>query len=124
MDDYLQRTGKTRDEVVAEIRTGAEKRVQIGLALSEVARAESLDLTDSDVDAALAEQAARQGASPAALRAYLESNNSLDALRNRAQTRKILDFLRGAAVVNEIPVTAGEALAAEDDDDDDTESED
>lgn len=122
IDDYLQRTGKTREQVLAEMRDAADQRIRIGLVLAEIATKENLTLTDVDIDAALAEQAAQQGASPAAMRAYLESNNGLDALRNRAQTRKVLDFLRGAAVLTEVPIAAGEMLA-DDDDEDDTESE-
>ena len=36
----------------------------------------------------------------------LETNNGMDALRNRAQAKKVLDFLRGSAIIEEKVVAA------------------
>jgi len=106
LDDYLQQVGKTREQLVYEFTEGAKKRIEIGLLLGKVADAESLLLTDADVEAALAERAAEERTSPAAVRAMLETNNGMDALRNRAQAKKVLDFLRGSAIIEEKVVTA------------------
>ncbi len=106
LDDYLQQVGKTREQIVAEFTEGAKKRIEIGLLLGKVADAESLMLTDSDLEAALAERASEERTSPAAVRAMLESNNGMEALRNRAQAKKVLDFLRGSAIIEEKVVTA------------------
>ena len=113
VDDYLERVGKTREQLVAEMTESARKRIEIGLLLGKVAETENLTLTDADVDAALAERASEERTSPAAVRAMLESNNGMDALRNRAQAKKVLDFLRGSAIIEEKVVTADSADAAE-----------
>ena len=106
IDDYLQQVGKTREQLVAEFTEGAKKRIEIGLLLGKVADAESLMLTDGDVEAALAERASEERTTPAAVRAMLESNGGMEALRNRAQAKKVLDFLRGSAIMEEKVVTA------------------
>jgi trigger factor len=106
LDDYLQQVNKTREQIVSEFTEGAKKRIEIGLLLGKVADAESLMLTDSDVEAALAERAAEERTTPAAIRAVLESNNGMEAMRNRAQAKKVLDFLRGSAIIEEKVVTA------------------
>ena len=111
LDDYLQQVGKTREQIVSEFTEGAKKRIEIGLLLGKVADAESLMLTESDVEAALAERAGEERTSPAAIRAMLESNNGMEALRNRAQAKKVLDFLRGSAIIEEKVVTANSSEA-------------
>ncbi len=111
LDDYLQQVGKTREQIVSEFTEGAKKRIEIGLLLGKVADAESLMLTESDVEAALAERAGEERTSLAAIRAMLESNNGMEALRNRAQAKKVLDFLRGSAIIEEKVVTANSSEA-------------
>ncbi len=123
LEDYLGRTGRTRESLMTEFQTNAEKRIQIGLVLGEIAERESLAVTDADVDAALAEQAAQQRTSPAAVRAVLESNGQIAGLRNRAQTKKVLDFLRAATIMEEKVVKAGDAPADEADTDAEDETE-
>ena len=45
------------------------------------------------------------------MRAFLEGNAQMDGVRNRAQTKKVLDFLRAAAIMEEKVVRAGEETA-------------
>ena len=106
IDEYLQQVGKTREQLVSEFTEGAKKRIEIGLLLGKVADAESLLLSDSDLEAAVAERASDERTTPAAVRALLEANNGMEALRNRAQAKKVLDFLRGSAIIEEKVVTA------------------
>lgn len=106
IDEYLERVGKTREQLVAEFTEAAKKRIEIGLMLGKVAETENLSLADSDLEAALTERAAEERTSPAAVRAVLESNGGLEALRNRTQAKKVLDFLRASAIIEEKVVTA------------------
>jgi trigger factor len=121
LEDYLEQSGRTREQLLAEFQQAADKRIQIGLVLGEVAEKESLAITDADVDAAIAERAEQQRTSPAAMRAFLEGNNQIVGVRNRAQTKKVLDFLRAAAIIEEKVVKPGEE---EDTESEATESED
>lgn len=118
LDEYLARSGRTREQLMAEFQEAAERRIRTGLILREITEKENLDLTDADVEAALAEQAQQRGATPAAMRAMLEANDSMTALRNRALTKKVLDFLRAATIMEEKVVKAGEAPVDEADEED------
>ena len=113
--EYLERIGKTQDQLVSEITNAAAKRIEIGLLLGKVSEVESLTLTDDDLNAALAERAGEERTSPAAVRAVLEGNGGMDALRNRAQAKKVLDFLRSSAIIEEKVVTADSAEEATED---------
>ncbi|MGI4788825.1 MAG: trigger factor [Janthinobacterium lividum] len=106
LEDYLQQVGRTREQLVAEFTEAAKKRIEIGLLLGKVADVESLMLVDADVEATLAERAAEERTSPAAIRAMLETSGGMEALRNRAQAKKVLDFLRGSAIIQEKVVSA------------------
>ena len=107
LDDYLVQVGKTREEIMANFQSAATKRIQIGLLLGRVAETESLGLTDEDLTAALAERATQERTSPAAVRAVLESNGGMEGLANRTQAKKVLDFLRGTAIIEEKLIPAG-----------------
>ena len=120
IDEYLERIGKTREQIVSEFTEAAEKRIQIGLVLGKVSETETLTLSDADLDAALAERAVQERTTPAAVRAMLENSSGMDELRNRAQAKKVLDFLRGSAIIEEKEVSADSAMAEDDDEADET----
>jgi trigger factor len=52
---YLRIQGKTEDDVKAELRPEAERRLRNSLVLREVARRENVEITDEDIDARLDE---------------------------------------------------------------------
>lgn len=115
--DYLQQTGQTQEQVLANMQAAADKRIRVGLVLGEVAEKENLAVTDADVEEALAEQAAQRSTTPAAMRAMLEASNGMDTLRNRAQTKKVLDFLRASAIMESKKVQVGAEIEEADPDD-------
>lgn len=106
LEQYAQRNGTTSDAILANVRIDAEKRIRAGLVLGEVAELEKLEVTDDDITAAIAEQAAGESTTPAALRAMMESRGTINSFRNRVQTKKVLDFLRGSAIMKEKVVSA------------------
>jgi len=106
LEQYAQRNATTSEAILANVRIEAEKRIRAGLVLGEVAEQEKLEVTDDDVTAAIAEQASGENTTPAALRALLESRGTINSFRNRVQTKKVLDFLRGSAIMKEKVVSA------------------
>ena len=116
IDEYLERVGKTREQLVSEFTEAAEKRIQIGLVLGKVSETENLTLADGDLEAALAERAAQERTTPAAVRAMLEKNNGMEEMQNRAQAKKVLDFLRGSAIIEEKEVSADSEMEEDDED--------
>ena len=115
VEDYLERVGKTQEQLVTEITGAAAKRIEIGLVLGKVSEVENLALADDDLNAALAERAQEERTSPAAVRAVLEGNGGMDALRNRAQAKKVLDFLRASAIIEDKVVSADSVEEATED---------
>lgn len=106
LENYMQQVGKTQEQLVADMQEGARKRISVGLLLGKIFETEDFQITDEDVNSALQEQAEQQRTSPAAIRAYLEANNGMDTINNRARTKKVLDFLTSSAIISDTEVTA------------------
>jgi trigger factor len=75
----------------------ARKAVHARLVLDAVARAESLDVEPGEVDARLASEARRMGETNTKLRARLEKQGGLEALKTQLVREKSLDFLVSVA---------------------------
>jgi trigger factor len=106
---YLQISGKTEDEIVAEAAPDAEQALKREAVLAAVVEAESIEPSDGDILDALAESAVREKVEPEKLRAQLEKAGRLDELREDLAQRAALDFLVEAAK----PIDAGRAEARE-----------
>ena len=61
MDLFQQLTGKTLDDMKAEMREQAEKRVKFNLILSEIVKAENIEVSDDEVDEEVKEIATYYG---------------------------------------------------------------
>lgn len=113
LEDYLEASAKTREQLQQEMTSSATQRILNSLVLSEVARRESIAAEEADIDAKIAERAAQMNSSPAAVRALAEKNDQLERFRDLALTEKILAFLKEAATVAETTITSAEAQAEE-----------
>jgi trigger factor len=92
-EQWLAITGKTSEELTAELREAAETSARVDLALRAVADAEGLECTDEDLDAELADVAERVGEPVARVRAEFERGGNLSAVRSDVRKRKALDWL-------------------------------
>ncbi|MGH9233160.1 MAG: trigger factor [Acidimicrobiales bacterium] len=92
-EQWLAMTGKSSDELTAELRAGAETAAKIDLALRAVADAEQLECTDEDIDAELVTVAERIGEPVSRVRAEFERGGNLAAVRSDVRKRKALDWL-------------------------------
>jgi trigger factor len=90
---YLQATGQTEEQLIAELREGAAQAVKADLALRSVADAEQLEVSDEDVDAEIARLAERFGRKPNQLRRDLERNDQISAVRSDIRKNKALDWV-------------------------------
>ncbi len=113
VDQYLQQTGKTRDQIGQEMALAAAQRIRNSLVLAEVARAEGITVEDADVDARIAEEAERRKTSIAAMRAFIEKNDRMTQFKDQALTRKILSYLKEVSILTERTLTGEEAEALE-----------
>ena len=92
-EQWLAMTGKSSEDLAAELREAAETSAKVDLALRAVAEAEQIECTDDDLDAELAGVAERVGESVARVRAEFERGGNLSAVRSDVRKRKALDWL-------------------------------
>ena len=92
IDRYLELARQTPEELMAELREPASRRVKTLLVLSAIAEREGIDATDADVDAEVEAQLARYPGEPR-LREYLASRRGRSYLRMTLRNRKLVDSL-------------------------------
>jgi trigger factor len=90
---YLEMTGRSQEEVIAELRSGADTAVKADLALRAVAEAEQLVPTDDEVEAEIARLAVQYETSANDLRRQLESAGQMPAVRSDLEKSKALEWL-------------------------------
>lgn len=100
-----------------ELQAIAERRVRLGLVLSEVGRANNVKITDQELQRAVIMEAQRYPGQEAQVFEYYRKNRqALDALRAPVFEDKVVDFILELASVSETPVSI-EALTKEEDED-------
>jgi trigger factor len=106
LDRYLELAKQTPEELAAELREPASRRVKVLLVLSAIAEKEGIDATDAEIDAEVAEQLARYG-NDAKLNEHLTSRRGRSYLRMTLRNRKLVDTLIDRALGTD--AAAGEA---------------
>jgi trigger factor len=95
LQQYLDYTKKTNEEVLEDFRPEAIKRVKTDLVLSNIAQAENLEVTDEELNEKLAELAERyQQKNAAKLRESLEKNGRLSSIKQAILLEKAADFIK------------------------------
>ncbi len=90
---YLGVTGRTQEQLLAELRTQAIQAVKADLALRAVAELESIDVSDDDVDAEIGRLADRFETETAIVREQLESSEQMAAVRSDVRKGKAIEWL-------------------------------
>jgi trigger factor len=110
--DYLEKEGKTEEELRATFREDAEKRVKGSLLVEAIAKVENIQATNGDVEAELAELSRQYGRPREEILKMLQSN--INALVDGIVRTKTLEFLLDHATIEEAaaPIPAPGALAA------------
>lgn len=94
LDDYLEFTGMTREDLEARFHDSAEHSVRSGLVLEAIANAEGLEPTDEDVDAELAKVAESANLTVDRVKQLMGMRDpGFMGLRNDLRTRKTVAFL-------------------------------
>lgn len=101
------------DKIKAEYRAIAERRVRLGLLLSEVGRANAITVSQDELNRAVLEEARRfPGQERQVVEYYRGNPQVLDGLRAPIYEDKVVDFILGLTSVTERPVPPAELLAA------------
>jgi trigger factor len=93
LDQFLQASGRDGDGLLAELRADADRAVRADLALRALADAENMEVSDEDLDAAVAEMAEQAGTTGADLRRRLDRAGRLPAVRSDQRKAKALEWL-------------------------------
>ncbi len=104
MEQYLELAKQSPEELAAELREPAERRVKTLLVLSAIAEQEGIDVRDTEIDAELASQL---GPKPdPKLAEYWASRSGRSYLRMTMRNRKLVDTLIVRALGEDAPQTA------------------
>ncbi len=93
LDQFLQASGRDRDSLLAELQAEAARAVRADLALRALADAENMEVSDEDLDAAVAEMAEQAGTTGADLRRRLDRAGRLPAVRSDKRKAQALEWL-------------------------------
>ncbi len=93
VEQFLQASGRDEQSLLAELRQESARAVRIDLALRALVEAESIEVTDEELEASLAEMAERDGSDPAQLRDALDHAGRLPAVRSDRRKAKALEWL-------------------------------
>jgi trigger factor len=108
--------GKSDDELKAEYRAIAERRVRLGLLLSEVGRSNNIQVTQEEINRALGEEARRfPGQERQVIEYYRNQSGALDNLRAPIFENKVIDYILEIAQVSARAVPIAELLKDEED---------
>ena len=89
---YTKVSGKSHEELHADFRPDAEKRVKVLLVLSKIAEAESLTIDDADVDVEIARGRERYAGDPK-LTKYFESDRGRNYIRSTLRRSRVVERL-------------------------------
>ncbi|MBS0242661.1 MAG: trigger factor [Proteobacteria bacterium] len=104
--------GKTEDEVKAEYRKLAERRVRLGLVLGEIGNEAKVEVTQDELRNALFAQARRFPGQEKMVYEYFQKNpQAVSQLRAPIYEDKVVDYIAGKAKVTEKKVSSEELLA-------------
>lgn len=107
---------KGEDELRAEYRAIAERRVRLGLVLSEVGRRNNVTVTRDELSRAIFAEAQRYRGQEQQVLEFFKSNpQAVESLRAPLFEDKVVDFILGKAKVTETPVSAEELMRDPDD---------
>ncbi len=97
-EDYLSYSGKSLDDVKAEMRTGAENNVKTELLLDTISKVENISVDEAELEAEIAQLAEAYGQETKAVRLALEKNGQLEAIEQVILHKKAMDFLAEANI--------------------------
>ena len=107
------REGKTDDQLKDEYRKVAERRIRLGLLLAEVGRQNNIEVSQDDLQRAMASQVQRfPGQEQVVLDFYRKNPSAMSQLEGPILENKVVEFILELARVTTRKVSAEELIAA------------
>ena len=102
IDDYLMATGGSAEALIDEARGSAIEAVKADLALRAVANAESIDVSDEEVETEIANLAKRFSMKPNKVRKNLEKSFQMSVLRADIRKAKAVTWVSEHASIVDV----------------------
>lgn len=107
---------KSEDELKAEYRTIAERRVRLGLVLAKIGQKSGVQVTQEEIARAINQEAQRYpGQEQQVVEFYTKNPNAVAQVRAPIYEEKVVDYVLELATVTDAPVSR-EALFSDEDD--------
>jgi trigger factor len=106
---YVRVSGRSEDQVLAELESDAEQALRREAVLTAIVAAEGITVSDEELLAAVASSAEREGIEPAQLIEQLRSAGRLEDLREEEASRRAVELIAARAK----PISVGQAQARE-----------
>ncbi len=105
--------GKDEDTLKSEYRAIAERRIRLGLLLSEIGRTNNIQVANEELAQAMRAEAGRYPGQEKQVMEFFRNNpQAVDGLRAPIFEEKVVDFVLELAKVSEKPVTPADLTAA------------
>jgi trigger factor len=99
LEGLLKEQGKSIEDLRTEWLPAAQKRAQLQLVVSEIAKRENIGIEDSDLDAEIAKMADERKVAPAELKESLAKSDLVDYMKSNLRMDKLYDFLLSKTTV-------------------------
>ena len=106
-EDYVAATGRSIEEIIEELRPDAEAAIRRELVVEAVADAESIEVTDEEMEEQVRSDAEATGRAADRLLHELQQHGGWDALRQDMRLKKAVDLI--VEGTNPIPMAQAEA---------------
>jgi trigger factor len=93
LDTWVAQSGRSAEDIVAELRETAQQAVKVDLALRAVVEAEAIECTDEDLEQEFAQVAERMNLKAKDVRKQFERAQQVPAVRSDVKKRKAFDWL-------------------------------
>ena len=101
LDQYLESVGKTRDQLVEELKPTAEEHIRRSLVVAELKDKEGIEVSREEIEAETAGLTAASGDQGERLRRVFESDAGRRSIESTLLTRKTLDRLADIVTKNQ-----------------------
>ena len=88
---------QNKDQIAEAAREASRRQIAWQLILEKIAKAESIEAADEEVDSRIQEMADSRGQEAAQMRAYLEKNKMIEDIHHELVFKKVMDFLHDNA---------------------------
>jgi trigger factor len=93
LDSYKEFTGMDDDQLKEQFKEDAEKKVKTSLVLEAIAKAESVEVTEEDIDNEIKQMAEQMKREEDEIRKLIAAQGGTDSIKEQLQIKKTIDLL-------------------------------